>query len=199
MFNIFFQWICTGWLRDMDSSWAAGLADPIPAYFPGYYDVELLNRRARRKPLLQRLTAMTFRIDDCRPAGGAAAQPPLPPRLMTNRKRWTCVIAALSSIVLVAGAVGGCCGWSDWLGLGVDYTLAGGFCFVWNYFDPALGDSYFAFIDALFNSLAGCFRAACGWWKRRERIRVVADPLGHFMIDSEGERPAPDLPARYRV
>jgi type IV secretion system protein VirD4 len=30
--------------------WAAGLADPIPAYFPGYYDVERLNRRARANP-----------------------------------------------------------------------------------------------------------------------------------------------------
>jgi type IV secretion system protein VirD4 len=30
--------------------WAAGLADPIPAYFPPYWDVERLNRRARANP-----------------------------------------------------------------------------------------------------------------------------------------------------
>ena len=30
--------------------WAAGLADPIPVYYPGYYDVDRLNRRARANP-----------------------------------------------------------------------------------------------------------------------------------------------------
>jgi type IV secretion system protein VirD4 len=30
--------------------WAAGLANPIPAYFPPYWDVERLNRRARANP-----------------------------------------------------------------------------------------------------------------------------------------------------
>ena len=30
--------------------WAAGLSDPIPAYFPPYWDVERLNRRARANP-----------------------------------------------------------------------------------------------------------------------------------------------------
>jgi type IV secretion system protein VirD4 len=30
--------------------WAAGLADPIPAYFPPYWDVDRLNKRARANP-----------------------------------------------------------------------------------------------------------------------------------------------------
>lgn len=30
--------------------WAAGLSNPIPAYFPPYWDVETLNARARRNP-----------------------------------------------------------------------------------------------------------------------------------------------------